>query len=331
MKRMVTLLLSILLAFTLSLPALAGSLDSEIATASRFLQAEGILQGNASGDLQLEKPLTRAELAVIASRLTVNQEHLMADKTYYSNQCKFTDVPDWARVYVGYCASMYYVNGYGDGRYDPDGMVTPAAACTVLLRCCGNLVPFEWSYETALDAAVQYGIAPREALQEQYISRGNLSILLYRTAEKLGFNMGDVDTTPDTEPTPDNSGVSDLEQQVVDLVNQERAAYGLAPLTLNTELCNGARLKSQDMLDNGYFNHYSPTYGDPFDMMEALGFNSWYAAAENIARGQKTAEEVMNSWMNSPGHRANILSEEYTEIGVGYAGGYWTQWFVDIS
>ena len=331
MKRMVTLLLSVLLTFTLSIPALAGSLDSEIATATQFLQAKGILQGNASGDLQLEKPLNRAELAVILARLTVNQEHLMADKTHYSNQCKFTDVPDWARVYVGYCASMYYVKGYSDGSYGPDGLVTPQAACTTLLRACGMLVPFEWSYETALDAAVQFGIAPREALQEQYISRGNLSILLYRTAEKLGFNMEDVDTTPDTEPTPDNSGVSDLEQQVVDLVNQERASYGLAPLTLNTELCNGARLKSQDMLDNGYFSHYSPTYGDPFDMMEALGFNSWYAAAENIARGQKTAEEVMNSWMNSPGHRANILSEEYTEIGVGYAGGYWTQWFVDIS
>ena len=331
MKRMVTLLLSVLLTFTLAIPALAGSLDSEIATASRFLQVKGILQGNASGDLQLEKPLTRAELAVIASRLTVNQEHLMADKSYYSGQCKFTDVPDWARVYVGYCASMYYVKGYSDGSYGPDGLVTPAAACTVLLRCCGNLVPFEWSYETALDAAVQYGIAPREALQEQYISRGNLSILLYRTAEKLGFNMEDVDTTPDTEPTPDNSGVSDLEQQVVDLVNQERAAYGLAPLTLNTELCNGARLKSQDMLDNGYFNHYSPTYGSLGEMLNTLGFNSWYAAGENIARGQKTAEEVMNSWMNSPGHRANILSEEYAEIGVGYAGGYWTQWFVDIS
>ena len=142
--------------------------------------------------------------------------------------------------------------------------------------------------------------------------------------------MEDVDTTPDTEPTPDNSGVSDLEQQVVDLVNQERAAYGLAPLTLNTELCNGARLKSQDMLDNGYFSHYSPTYGDPFDMMDSMGIETW-GAAENIARGQKTAEEVMNSWMNSPGHRANILSEEYSDIGVGYAGGYWTQWFIGTS
>ena len=160
MKRLATLLLSALLAFTLSSPVLGGSLDSEIATAAAFLQQNNILAGDEAGDLQLDKSLTRAELAV-------NQEHLMADQQYYAGQCTFTDVPEWARVYVGYCASMYYVGGYGDGRYGPDDPVTPAAACTVLLRCCGNLVPFAWSYDTALDAAVQYGIAPREALLEE--------------------------------------------------------------------------------------------------------------------------------------------------------------------
>ena len=140
----------------------------------------------------------------------------------------------------------------------------------------------------------------------------------------------DTDNKPGTDTTPDSGSVSSLERQVVALVNQERAAYGLSPLTLSADLSDGARLKSQDMLDNGYFNHNSPTYGSPFEMMTTLGIDRW-GAAENIARGQKTAEEVMNSWMNSPGHRANILSEEYAEIGVGYAGGYWTQWFVDIS
>ena len=233
MKRMVTLLLSVLLTFTLAIPALAGSLDSEIATASRFLQVKGILQGNASGDLQLEKPLTRAELAVIASRLTVNQEHLMADKTYYSGQCKFTDVPDWARVYVGYCASMYYVKGYSDGSYGPDGLVTPAAACTVLLRCCGNLVPFEWSYETALDAAVQYGIAPREALQEQYISRGNLSILLYRTAEKLGFSMD-----AGGSETPDTDGRSPLTRNADGSINVPSDGSQYIPQTGDVIRCD---------------------------------------------------------------------------------------------
>ena len=233
MKRMVTLLLSVLLTFTLAIPALAGSLDSEIATASRFLQVKGILQGNASGDLQLEKPLTRAELAVIASRLTVNQEHLMADKSYYSGQCKFTDVPDWARVYVGYCASMYYVKGYSDGSYGPDGLVTPAAACTVLLRCCGNLVPFEWSYETALDAAVQYGIAPREALQEQYISRGNLSILLYRTAEKLGFSMD-----AGGSETPDTDGRSPLTRNADGSINVPSDGSQYIPQTGDVIRCD---------------------------------------------------------------------------------------------
>ena len=198
MKRIVMILLSMLLVFTLTLPALAGSLDSEIATSTQFLQQKGILVGDENGDLQLGKTLTRAELAVIISRLTVNQEHIMADQTYYSNQCEFTDVPNWARVYVGYCASRHYVNGYGNGRYGSNDPVTPQAACTVLLRACGNLVPFEWSYETALDAAVQYGIAPKEALQEQHITRGNMAILLYRTADKLGFFSMDIEENPST-------------------------------------------------------------------------------------------------------------------------------------
>lgn len=326
MKRLVTLLLSALLAFTLSSPVLAGSLDSEIAAAAAFLQQNNILAGDETGDLQLDKPLTRAELAVIASRLTVNQEHLLADQQFYAGQCTFTDVPEWARVYVGYCASMHYVGGYGDGRYGPDDSVTPAAACTVLLRCCGNLVPFTWTYDTALDAAVQYGIAPREALLEEHISRGNLSILLYRTAEKLGFSMEDVE--PDTGDTSDEDTASEMEQQVADLVNQERAANGLAPLTLSTDLCDGARRKSQDMHDNNYFSHDSPTFGSPFDMMSSMGIDFW-AAGENIAMGYPTAEAVMEGWMNSPGHRANILSDAFTELGVGYVDGYWTQWFVN--
>lgn len=208
MKRMVTLLLSVLLVFTLSASVLAGSLDSEITTAARYLQQTGILVGDETGDLQLDKSLTRAELAVILSRLTVNQEHLMADKTYYSNQCTFTDVPDWARVYVGYCASNHYVNGYGNGRYGSYDPVTPTAACTVLLRACGNLVPFEWSYSTALDAAVQYGIAPKDALQEQQISRGNMAILLYRTAEKLGYAMDGDAHTSTSGPVPTGSPLS---------------------------------------------------------------------------------------------------------------------------
>lgn len=186
MRKLIAAFLSFSLLFTLSFPAYA-TMQSEATQAASFLQGQGILVGNQYGDLQLEKSLTRAELAVILSRMTVNQEYLMADKAYFTKQCTFTDVPEWAKVYVGYCAAMHYVNGYGNGRYGSNDPVTPQAACTVLLRACGMLVPFEWTYDTALDAAVQYGIAPREALQEPHISRGNMAILLYRTAEKLGY------------------------------------------------------------------------------------------------------------------------------------------------
>ena len=119
------------------------------------------------------------------------------------------------------------------------------------------------------------------------------------------------------------------EAAVVELVNQQRAAYGLQPLTISAELCRKARIKSQDMAQNRYFSHESPTYGSPFDMMRSLGI-SYRSAGENIAMGYATAQAVMNGWMNSDGHRANILNASFTTIGVGYVanGNYWTQWFI---
>ena len=123
--------------------------------------------------------------------------------------------------------------------------------------------------------------------------------------------------------------VGDFEKQVAELVNAERAKYGLSALTLRTDLCDGARAKSQDMHDQGYFAHQSPTYGTPFEMMKSRGIAYSYAG-ENIARGYPDPESVVNAWMNSEGHRANILSASFTAIGVGYvaSGNYWTQWFV---
>ncbi|PFL01219.1 hypothetical protein COJ01_12215 [Priestia megaterium] len=123
---------------------------------------------------------------------------------------------------------------------------------------------------------------------------------------------------------------SQFEQKVVDLVNQEREKQGLKPLTLNKKLSDVARTKSKDMMDKGYFDHNSPTYGSPFDMMKQFGIE-YTTAGENIAKGQQSPEDVMNAWMNSDGHRKNILNPDFTEIGVGYVKGdttYWTQQFI---
>jgi uncharacterized YkwD family protein/spore coat assembly protein SafA len=131
---------------------------------------------------------------------------------------------------------------------------------------------------------------------------------------------------------PNLDNVKNVEVLVLKLVNEERSRAGLKPLEMDWELERVARMKSQDMADKGYFSHQSPTYGSPFDMMKKFGI-SFKQAGENIASGQRTPEEVMTSWMNSQGHRANILKPDYTHIGVGYyrGGSYghmWTQQFI---
>ena len=126
-----------------------------------------------------------------------------------------------------------------------------------------------------------------------------------------------------------NSSTAAYEAEVVRLVNEERSKHGLAPLIQDWQLSRVARYKSQDMRDLGYFSHTSPTYGSPFDMMRSFGI-SYRTAGENIAKGYQSPETVVRGWMNSPGHRANILNSSYTHIGVGYvaSGNYWTQMFI---
>ncbi len=134
---------------------------------------------------------------------------------------------------------------------------------------------------------------------------------------------------PDNSINNDNnlSSISPVEQEVVRLVNIERQKAGLAPLKIDTKLSNVARLKSEDMKKKGYFSHTSPTYGSPFDMLKQ--FNITYkTAGENIAKGQKTAQSVVDAWMNSEGHRRNILSKSFTHIGVGESSKHWTQLFI---
>ncbi|MBU9723720.1 hypothetical protein KS407_20070 [Bacillus alkalicola] len=141
---------------------------------------------------------------------------------------------------------------------------------------------------------------------------------------------------PKEETKPKSSGTSpnasQFEQEVLSLVNDIRKADGLAAFKTDGTLSAVARTKSEDMRDNKYFSHTSPTYGSPFDMMAHYGL-SYSRAGENIAGGQASAAAVVDSWMNSDGHRANILNGDFTHMGVGYASGgdyrhYWTQLFM---
>jgi uncharacterized YkwD family protein len=102
-------------------------------------------------------------------------------------------------------------------------------------------------------------------------------------------------------------------------VNVERAKAGLRPLQIDMRLVSTARVKSRDMINNNYFGHISPKLGSPIDQMRAAGISFRYAG-ENIA-GTRTAAQAMQMWMQSSGHRANILKAEYTHIGIGVVSG----------
>lgn len=133
------------------------------------------------------------------------------------------------------------------------------------------------------------------------------------------------------ETTTEATTNSSYANQVLDLVNKERAKNGLSALSLSAEAGRVAQLKADDMAANGYFSHTSPTYGSPFDMLKQFGV-SYKTAGENIAKGQTSPQAVMNAWMNSEGHKANILKNGYTKLGVGYTvkngTTYWVQMFI---
>ena len=138
-------------------------------------------------------------------------------------------------------------------------------------------------------------------------------------------------TETSTETTTASANVnSSTAKELLNLVNKARAENGLSALTLNSNLSAVAQKKAEDMKNNNYFSHTSPTYGSPFDMIKNAGIN-YKTAGENIAKGQKTAEAVFNAWMNSSGHRANILNSRFTQMGIGVTDGsnkYWSQMFI---
>ena len=139
-----------------------------------------------------------------------------------------------------------------------------------------------------------------------------------------------VDVAEDA-PAPAGGGAAGVLGEVVDRTNAERARHGLRALSVDQRLAAAAQAHSVDMVQRGFFAHESPDGRQVWDRAVAAGY-AYRKVAENIAAGQRSAEEVVRGWMESPGHRANILDGDLTQIGVGRAEGgsygvYWTQVF----
>lgn len=135
--------------------------------------------------------------------------------------------------------------------------------------------------------------------------------------------------SPDPSQEPDPEGMSKREQEVVDLTNEVRADEGCGPLRADDRLHEAAVAHSEDMAERDYFDHVTPEGVGPGERAERAGYDSW--GGENIAWGYQSAEAVVEGWMDSDGHRANILNCDFEAIGVGAAnsgrGPYWTQTF----
>lgn len=143
--------------------------------------------------------------------------------------------------------------------------------------------------------------------------------------------------TPRPSPVPTQQPVQsskngNVQQQILTLVNVERKKANLQPLTLNSQLGQAAQNHTNDMVSKRYFSHTSPSGGTMTSRVNATGY-VYSTIGENIAAGSSTANATMTQWMNSPGHRANILNPKFRELGVGYAPSndqyryYWTQVF----
>lgn len=147
-----------------------------------------------------------------------------------------------------------------------------------------------------------------------YVAYHNNRLGFIPTASARVGSPGAAKTVPDVQGSAGNSPTNE-ETEMLNLINSERSKAGLKPLSANNEVTKLARLKSKDIADKNYFSHVSPTYGSPFEMLKSYNVSYLYAG-ENLAKNQNV-QAAHQSLMNSPGHKKNIMSNNFTEVGIG--------------
>lgn len=326
------------------------------ANAVRYVYQNHLFAGTDATTFSPEDYLTRAMLVSVLWRREGSPE--------VSEENPFWDVPDgtWYTQGVVWAASQGIVSGTGEGMFEPNANITREQLAAIMMRYTRHLsvdvVPgadlssfadaenvSSWAREAmswANAAGILSGIPLDGALYldpRGNATRAQAASILQRY---ITLTLGIADDWDGEIEEPERSDFGELPPfepdetqlmyvlEVLRLVNEERAKEGIAPL----ELCSVATLKAQDMAVFGYFKHESPNFGSPDKMLNAFGIH-WHLSGENIAAGYQTPKQVMDGWMDSPGHRANILDPGYKKLGVGYFTGlgeyssYWVQTFTD--
>ena len=372
MKRTSACVVTLALSLSLILPAgAAGSTFTDVPQSHwahsyvENMAREGVVSGVGNGRFEPEGDVSTAQFAVMLTSafcpetVAAPEEGIPWWEPYVN-----------AAWEAGYLTDTTAGFSYADGSWDADvvnapmtrydmaqamnntvvaeGMTQPTAEQREAAQAAiGDFASIPEDYETAVVA--MYALSYLSGINENgdfggqgTMTRAQSCVVL---CNLLGADSGSASPEPSQPPEetspPADSGeeqeeatsVAAYEQAVFDLVNQIRAENGLDPFVYNQTLADTARAHSQDMIDRNFVDHTNPDGADPFERMEAAGLR-FSAAAENIAAGQPTPEAVVDSWMNSPGHRANILGS-CQELGVGLAlggsyGYYWTQCFATL-
>ena len=160
--------------------------------------------------------------------------------------------------------------------------------------------------------------------------KGSFSARKYaKTLPKEDSDTSDSDTSDSDASDLDSTDTADLDyitSTMLQLINDERESAGLKPLKISSPINYTAQKKAEDMYKEKVLDHYSENLGWFYDQFKAAGIK-YDGGGENIARGYQTVEGVMRGWMNSPGHKKNILSSDWTHVGIGFCNGYWVQQF----
>ena len=291
-------------------------------------------------------PMTRYDMAQAMNNTAVAEKMtLPTDEQREAAQAAIGDFDSIPEDYESAVVAMYalgYLSGVNaNGDFGGESTMTRAQSCVVMSKLLGTEV--ETTPETP-DEGTAGGTGDTTPAEEPETPAEDAGTGT-ETPEKPetpdeGTAGGTAGSTPAEEETPaEDTGsepadtVAAYEQEVFDLVNQIREENGLEPFVYNETLAETARAHSQDMIDRNFFDHTNPDGKSPFDRMRDNGL-SYSMAAENIAAGYPSPEEVVEGWMNSDGHRANILGG-CEELGVGLAlggsyGYYWTQCFATV-
>lgn len=147
------------------------------------------------------------------------------------------------------------------------------------------------------------------------VSRKYVRAIYPSSSGSSNSGTGGSSSSGNTSSSTETSNMNSDEKEVFDLINKQRTNNGLAALKNDSEVQRVTRIKAQDMVDNNYFSHTSPTYGSPFDMLKSFKI-SYKTAGENIA-GNSSNSSVVTAWMNSSGHKANILNSNFNYTGIG--------------